>query len=100
MNWFKSFINNPLGWLSIIWNNILVYLGKKHDTSVIPKDTPYCYVPDVEKMKNRDKDDLTFYIKPCPYYKSLSNGYNGCKYIGVVTDDMVFDDQCKICDVE
>lgn len=100
MYWLKSFILNPKGWISILYNNILVYFGKKHNKDVIPKDIPYCYVPDIEKNKNKVANDTSYYIKPCPYYKSLGNDYNGCKYMGIVTDDMTFDDQCKICDVE
>lgn len=97
MHWLESFIGNPIGWIKILYNNILVFFGKKHDPKVIPQNTPYCYLPDIEKNKNADKNDTTYYIKACPYYKSLGNGYNGCKFLGVATDDMDFDDQCKIC---
>ena len=97
MRWFKSLISNPLGWVNMLWNNILVYFGKRHNPKVIPKGIPYCYLPDMEKNANKADDDSTYYIKPCPYYKSLGDGWNGCKYAGIVTDDMTFDDQCKIC---
>jgi hypothetical protein len=37
------------------------------DTSVIPEGS-YCYVPDVEKNKNKDKNDPAYYTKNCPYW--------------------------------
>ena len=43
------------------------------DTSVIPEG-PYCYVPDVEKNKNKDKDDHTYYTKTCPYWGYIKDG--------------------------
>jgi len=40
---------------------------KNKDTSIIPPG-PYCYVPDIEKNKNKDKDDHAYYTKTCPYW--------------------------------
>ena len=67
----------------------------KHDKSVIPYGA-YCYKGDDEKNKNSTSPS-SYYIISCPYYKIISKKYNGCQYLGVVTDDFVFDDQCKLC---
>ena len=40
---------------------------------------------------------VTYYVIPCKYYKTLGKRWNGCKYLGIITDDFVFDDQCKMC---
>ena len=37
------------------------------DTSVIPEGH-YCYVPDIEKNDNKDKNDSAYYTKNCPYW--------------------------------
>ena len=29
----------------------------------------------------------------------LGKNKNGCRFLGEITDDMVFDDQCKICNI-
>ena len=34
---------------------VITKLGVKPSTDPIPKDTPYCYLPDVEKNKNKDE---------------------------------------------
>lgn len=47
-------------------------MSKEKDTSVIPEGV-YCYVPDLEKNANKDKDDLTFYIKHCPYISTIED---------------------------
>lgn len=52
--------------------------------------------PDDEKNANRD-NYKHYYIIPCKYYKALGRTWNGCSYLGIITDDMVFDDQCKMC---
>lgn len=44
----------------------------KKDTSVIPNG-PYCYVPDIEKNANKDKDDHVYYIKTCPYWSIIKD---------------------------
>ena len=79
---------------SMLYSKLLFLFGKKYDSSVIPEGH-YCYTPDFEKIKA--SDSFTYYIIPCPYYKTLGKTWNGCKYIGIITDDFVFDDQCKIC---
>ena len=55
----------------------------------------YCYTPDYEK--NKIAESFTYYVIPCKYYKTLGKRWNGCKYLGIITDDFVFDDQCKMC---
>ncbi len=47
-------------------------MSEEKDTSVIPEG-PYCYVPDEEKNKNKSEDDFTYYIKPCPYFKHITD---------------------------
>lgn len=80
--------------ISLYWK-IIIFFGYKRSDKHIPPGF-YCYVPDDDKNKLVE-DFSTFYIKPCIYYKNLGKGYNSCTYLGVITDDMIFDDQCKIC---
>jgi hypothetical protein len=94
----KYWLNNLFIMLrSIIYVRIF---KKEYDKSIIPEGQ-YCYTPDFEKnesepdsMKN---NGFTYYTKPCLYYRTLGNRYNGCQYLGIITDDLTFDDQCKIC---
>ena len=72
----------------------------KLDTKVIPKNTPYCYIPDEEKNKNRPEGDLSYYIKPCPYFVGLKGYKSACLYEGFIGEDMAHWDQCKICSRE
>jgi len=83
--------------IQLYWR-LLHLFGINTDTEPIP-DSVYCYVPDTEKNK-RENDVMHYYIKPCKYYKSFGNEYNGCKYLGIITDDFLFDDQCKICGIK
>ena len=80
----------------MIWYWLLGLFKVKLSTDPIPDGTPYCYVPDVEKNNVNTETDK-YYIKPCKYYKHLGGGCNGCGFLGVITDDSVFDDQVKIC---
>jgi len=64
--------------------------------SVIPEG-PYCYEPDDEK--NANNSSSTYYVKPCKYYRILGKQFNGCQYYGEITDDFVFGDKCKMCDI-
>jgi hypothetical protein len=65
------------------------------DESLIPSGQ-YCYSPD--DYKNEQNTDLgVYYIIPCEYFKYIGRGYYGCSYLGIVTDDSVFADQCKMC---
>jgi hypothetical protein len=83
-------------WAKAIWSCIIVFLGYKYSTNPIPEG-PYCYIPDEEKNSSKLEGDWTYYTKPCKYYMCLDRRYNTCKFLGVITDDMCFDDQCKIC---
>lgn len=76
---------------------LLRIFGVRRSTLLIPKGM-YCYTPDIEKNE-AIKSCTTYYIKPCKYYKTFWGRYNGCSYLGVITDDPTFDDQCKICGV-
>lgn len=80
--------------ISILYSKLLILVCIRHSTSVIPEGQ-YCYTPDYEKNKNAES--FTYYVIPCKYYKTLGKRWNGCKYLGIITDDFVFDDQCKIC---
>ena len=80
--------------ISLLFAKVLIFFGYKYDNSVIPEGL-YCYVPDDEK--NSKKYSGTYYIKPCRYYKRIDKRWCGCKYLGVITDDFFFRDQCKIC---
>lgn len=54
------------------------------DTSVIPEG-PYCYIPDIEKNANKDKNDPCYYTKTCPYFKYKKDAGVGvvkCKFLG------------------
>lgn len=89
---------NFLRWCTSIWSVIIVYFGYKYDESVVPEG-PYCYVPDVEKNKNKKDDDYSYYIKTCDYFVFISREKKCCKLLGIITDDDVFGDQCKMCKV-
>jgi hypothetical protein len=92
-NWFIGIGT----WFELIWSKVRIYFGYEYDKSVIPRGL-YCYEPDVEKNKNYGKDDkFVYYIKPCPHYKWINRRYRGCKYLGMITDDFIFRDQCKSC---
>lgn len=82
--------------LSIIYSKTIVKFGYKYDKSIIP-DGPYCYLPDFEKNENKDENDHKYYIKTCQYYKWINSEWRGCKYLGMITDDDVFADKCKMC---
>jgi hypothetical protein len=79
---------------SMLYSKLLLLFGVRLSTSAIPEG-PYCYTPDYEK--NKIAESFTYYVIPCKYYKTLGKRWNGCKYLGIITDDFVFDDQCKMC---
>ena len=84
----------------MVWYWLLAKVGYKLSTDPIPDDTYYCYVPDVERNEVSRKffgEKGVYYTKPCPYYIPLGKEYTGCAFLGVITDDMIFGDQCKIC---
>jgi hypothetical protein len=85
---FKNLIN-------ILWWKLLFLFGVKRSTSPIPEGI-YCYSSDIKK-NSTTKNPYPYYIIPCKYYKTLGHRYNGCSYLGIITDDMVFGDQCKMC---
>lgn len=75
----------------IIAYKILKIFGYRHNKKFIPKGQ-YCY--NSIAYKNN-----THYVSPCPYYKSLGKEYNRCLYLDIITDDLVFGDQCKLCNI-
>jgi len=85
--------------IGLFWSKVLLYFGHKYDEDVIPYGQ-YCYKPDDEKNKNYGKDGkFIYYTKSCKYYKVINKKWNGCKYYGIITDDSIFDDRCKICNI-
>lgn len=84
----------PYYWAVILIAKIKLFFGYKYDKSIIPIGH-YCYAPDNEK--NMKETGFIYHIIPCEHYVPLGKGWNACKYNGIITDDMVFDDQCKIC---
>ena len=89
-HWYKNYIN-------IFYWKFLFLFGINRSEKPIPPGM-YCYEADIEKNKHSKTRNI-FYIKPCKYYKALGKHHNGCSFLGIVTDDPVFDDQCKMCDV-
>jgi hypothetical protein len=77
---------------SVLCSLIKIKLGYKYSEDEIP-DGPYCY-----KLLSVNKGKCK--IKKCIYYKTLPKGYNSCNFLGLVTDDIVFDDQCKACGIK
>ena len=75
-------------WLSMFYT---IKFKIKHNKELIPKGI-YCYSPNFHEGKY-------YNVTPCVYYKTLGKRYNGCKYCRVITDDCVFADQCKICEI-
>lgn len=92
---FKLFKWRTENTISMLFWWVLIRLGLNRSTKPIPKGN-YCYTPDYE-MNKKQNGAFDYYIIPCKYYKSLSKRYNGCAYKGRITDDLTFDDQCKIC---
>lgn len=91
--WTENLVN-------MLWWKLLILFGVRRSALPIPEGM-YCYAPDNEKnCANEDSINNhggTYYIKPCKYYKTLGRRFNGCSYLGIITDDCVFDDQCKMC---
>lgn len=82
---------------NMLWWKLLILFGVRRSALPIPEGM-YCYAPDIEKNKLRkETEPYAYYIKPCKYYKALGRRFNGCSYLGIITDDCVFDDQCKMC---
>ena len=71
--------------LSILVGKIKYLLDIKQDTSVIPEGF-YCYY-----------STCGLNTKLCPYYKQFNEEYNGCAYLGIITDNILLWDMCKIC---
>lgn len=88
--WSKNFVN-------VLWWKLLFLFGVKRSVLPIPKGL-YCYVPDIEKNNAcSETEPFAYYIIPCKYYKTLGRRFNGCSYLGIITDDCVFNDKCKKC---
>lgn len=84
-----------LNWIPAIWGVVRRWLKmKRPDASCIPEGY-YCYTPDDEK--NTKKYTGVYWVIPCKYYKSLGKCLNACTFCGRITDDFIFDDQCKMC---
>jgi hypothetical protein len=79
---------------NMLFSKLLILFNFKYDKTLIPEGQ-YCYKEDSEK--NKSSDSFVYYIIPCIYYKKLGRTWNGCEYLGIITDDFVFGDQCKMC---
>lgn len=79
---------------AILYGKALRLFGIKRDKSVIPKGC-YCYEPDHER--NKTADSGVYYTIFCPYYKWFTMEWKGCSYLGVMREDILLYDQCKIC---
>lgn len=77
--------------INMLYWSVLIFFGFKRSNKPIPSGC-YCYTPDYV-----DTNPFVYHVKPCKYYKRLGFGYNGCSYLGKITDDFIFDDQCKLC---
>jgi len=76
-------------------SKILLFFGYKYNTSLIPKNTHYCYtIPNEELKQNK----TSYNINPCPFFLNFGEGICGCKFCGV-KDDILINDQVKICGV-
>ena len=60
----------------------------------IPKNTPYCYVPDFKKNAQQ-KELFPYWIKSCPLYQH-QEGING--WCRLIKDEVI--DQCKSCGIK
>ena len=69
------------------------------DSDKIPKNTPYCYTIDRDRIKNdKTLKDGELPIIMCPYYVWGKKDTRGCLYTKVYsTFDILLWDQCKIC---
>ena len=79
----------------MVWYWLVAKVGYELSTDPIPENTYY-------NEKNLDADgnrnnDGTYHTKPCKYFTPLGSEYTGCAFLGIITDDMTFGDQCKMC---
>lgn len=87
---------NIKNFIELLFAKILILFGYKFDKRKIP-DGLYCYSISAEKNKNKPKNDLTLYTDDCPYRKHIYKYWFGCNFLGIITDDICFEDACKIC---
>ena len=83
-------------YLEVMWAKILIFFGYTKDTSVIPKNTVYCYVRDEERMK-KEPIDVGYWVKTCPYYRTVNEEKSACTFVGYYGDSLLLNDSCKIC---
>ena len=82
--------------LIIYWSKLLIFFGYWKSTKPIPEGS-YCYTPKDENSVSDFMKTGIYKITPCKYYKIISKRYRGCSYMGFITNDPVFVDQCKEC---
>ena len=87
-------------WSQIYLIKIKKLFGYKLDQTIIPEGL-YCYKFNGLKGTSLiNGNSVPWYgTSVCPYYKSPTRNLNACLYCGIITDDIVFDDQCKLCGV-
>jgi hypothetical protein len=60
----------------------------------VPKNTPYCYVPD-HKKNAQQKELFPYWIKSCPFYQHQEGIEGWCR---LVKSEVM--DQCKSCKIK
>lgn len=68
--------------IECVFTKIQRFFGYKKSIKPIPNNISYCY----------DEN-----LKTCKYYRMIDNYYNACTFIGYIGDDILLNDQCKIC---
>ena len=79
--------------ITILISKVRLKFGFSFDETKIPEGL-YCYSP--KKFPSKETN-WVYEITPCKYFKPITKSYNGCQFLGVITEDPFFDDQCKIC---
>lgn len=94
----KNKLKTIKSYIDVLYGSILYKLKIKRSTKKIPVG-PYCYTGESYDIKTG-----IYHIKPCKYYKYLlsdaddfDSEYRGCSYLGEITEDYLFIDQCKMC---
>jgi hypothetical protein len=60
----------------------------------VPKNTPYCYVPDFKKNAQQ-KELFPYWIKTCPFYQYQEVIEGWCRLVKCEVMD-----QCKSCGIK
>lgn len=70
----------------------------KVNVGLIPKQTPYCYSVDRDRIKtDKTLKPAELPITMCPYYVWGKGEAKGCIHTEFYGTDLLLWDQCKIC---